>query len=530
MAKVSNSSFPERKKAAMFAKVDIWQARAARLLVILLICVQPLYLAPERYFHLTYHKWTFLVFSVFLVLIIVLIIWTYRLTRRPMLMPQDKLRYFDWAVLAFALITIVSTIFSPFRDQMNIWIGLEQPNERYDGAITQLMYVAVFFIVSRWYRPSKADFGIFGISASLVALIGVFQFYGMDFFNLWPNHIPEHFRENFFDIFFRTTLGNVNIVSTYVTIAILLCGFLFIRLRSKWQPLWLAASAFCFWLMDIAGSDSGLVGVAVVMFLAIPFIIETKKYLGRTLILISSWAAVFTIQRLFFDVMTLEVRTLTSLLPLFAVVAVLVGAGAVLLRFSKEREEGSPGKWKPGVLIIIVVVVASLIGIEFFGRNEATRDDGFAQRLLFEAREVLHGNLSDDMGSYRVLIWRGALTDSFLQNPIIGTGPDTFVHSFPQWANELADVRFDTAHNEYIQILITHGILGLLAYLVFLAGVFVKGIKRAFYDPIKMAVLAAFAGYLVQAFFNINLPIVSQILWVFAGILAISRKEDEPWV
>jgi len=32
--------------------------------------------------------------------------------------------------------------------------------------------------------------------------------------------------------------------------------------------------------------------------------------------------------------------------------------------------------------------------------------------------------------------------------------------------------------------------------------------------------LAAFIGYCAQAFFNISVPIVSQYLWLFAGMLA----------
>ena len=94
-----------------------------------------------------------------------------------------------------------------------------------------------------------------------------------------------------------------------------------------------------------------------------------------------------------------------------------------------------------------------------------------------------------------------------------------FFFAFPEEAHMIAGETYDKAHNEYIQILICQGALGLACYLVFLAGALIKPIPKSFKNPLAMAVLAAFAGYCVQAFFNISLPIASQTLWVFAGML-----------
>lgn len=543
MANASKASFPERKKAAMYAEIDVWQGRAARLLVILLLCVQPLYMNPDRdigrYFGLTYHKWVFFVASTVFVLLFVIVIWALRISKNPKILPQDKLGITDWAVLGFAVVTLLSTLLSPFRNEVNIWVGIPEPAGRYDGALTQLLYVSVFFIVSRWYRPNIKDLVFFGISASLVGLIGIFQFYGMDFFRLWPNHVADFRVDDFFNIFFRSTIGNVNILATFVCIAVLLCGFLYIRvppasklngskkLAGVWrQPLWLAASAINFWLMDIGGSDSALVGVLVTTFLAIPFLIENKKILGRALILFSSWIAVFTLQRLFFEVIIMDRWTVTGLIPFVIAGVVLAAAGVVLAKMGNEIDPEAPPKWRLGVILIAVFIVAGLVGVEVLGRGG--HGGGLADRLLFETREVLHGNIHPEMGSGRVHIWQNALS-VIAYNPIIGSGPDTFFQVFPEEAQGFMDARFDTAHNEYLQILVCQGVLGLLAYIVFLGGVFLKGIRKAFKNPLIMAVLAAFVGYGVQAFFNISLPIVSQILWVLAGMLASVKFAETPF-
>jgi len=137
---------------------------------------------------------------------------------------------------------------------------------------------------------------------------------------------------------------------------------------------------------------------------------------------------------------------------------------------------------------------------------------------IYEIREVMHGNLRDEYATYRIYIWRNALS-VYPEHPIIGSGPDTFLNVFPEESHGIVGEQYDKAHNEYLQILICQGILGLFCYLVFLGAVFARPISESFRNPMTMAVLAAFTGYCIQAFFNISLPIASQILWVFAGML-----------
>ena len=555
----SASTYLERKKAAMYAQSEVLQSRAARLLFILVLCVHPLYfnIIGRLFFHragyidLTRHKFYFFVICMCVVLLFVLIIWINRMARTPRLLPQDRLYITDWIILGFAIVTLLSAILSPYRvviDQTtekvvtNVWSGY---TERYDGAITQLLYIAVFFVVSRWYKPRERDLVVIGISASFVALIGIFQFYGMDFFKLWPYDVLEWSRYNSFNIFFRSTLGNVDIVSSYVCVAMLLCGFLFIRMKSKWQPLWLAASALNFWLMELADADSGRIGLLVTLLLAIPFIVETLKTFGRTLILASSWIAMYILQKLFYEVLTIQARTIGSLLPYIGAAVLLFAVGIALVIFGKERNPEDRAKWKLGVIIIAACLTVGIVGVEFLGR----RDEGSKDtNIIYELREILHGNIKDEFGTNRVYIWRNALNAFFNDSQsndsqsedgqpknqrfnhiirmIIGNGPDTFYYAFPEEAQGAYGEKYENAHNEYVQILICQGIVGLVCYLAFIVGLVVKSVPKTFKNPLIMAVLAAFVGYCAQAFFNLSVPIVTPMLWVFAGLLANKRVRE----
>ena len=520
------ADYAERKKASMLAKAEKWQDRTAELLVVLLLCVQPLYLNAERYIRLTWHKFLFFTVCMCFILLAVIIVWTYRLSRSPRLLPAGRFRAADWAVIGFAAVTLISALFSPFRTVMNVWVGIPEPNGRYDGAITQLMYVAAYFIISRWYKPRARDFALFGVSASLIGAIGILQFYGMDFLKLWPSNMSDYRVDNLYNIFFRSTLGNVDIVSTYVCVAILLCGFLFVReSKSKLRPLWLAASALNFWLMELAGADSGRIGVLAAVILALTFIVESQKTLGRFLMLGASWAAVYALQKLLYDVVILETRNAGSLIPYAAAAILFAVAGALLvtIRTGRVGGAGSAVKWKLGVVLTVVFIIAAIGGVEVLGRRDAASDN---PGRIYEMREVLHGNFRDELATYRIYIWRNALS-VYPEHPVIGSGPDTFKNVFPEEAQGIVGEQYDKAHNEYLQILICQGAIGLLCYLAFIGLVFIKPVKGSFTDPMLMAVLAAFAGYCIQAFFNISLPIASQILWVFAGILSGAAAEQE---
>jgi len=87
----------------------------------------------------------------------------------------------------------------------------------------------------------------------------------------------------------------------------------------------------------------------------------------------------------------------------------------------------------------------------------------------------------------------------------------------------LTDVYFDKAHNEYLQILICLGFTGLISYLALVGSSVTAALKRVTGNRRLLPFLGGAAAYLVQAFFNISVPITAPLLWVFLGVLAAPR-------
>jgi len=78
----------------------------------------------------------------------------------------------------------------------------------------------------------------------------------------------------------------------------------------------------------------------------------------------------------------------------------------------------------------------------------------------------------------------------------------------------------DKAHNEYLNIAVTTGIPSLMIYLIFIMFVLKSSLVKMRHSPAYIPFVAAVLGYLTQAFFNISVASVAYIFWVFLGLIS----------
>jgi tetratricopeptide (TPR) repeat protein len=148
-------------------------------------------------------------------------------------------------------------------------------------------------------------------------------------------------------------------------------------------------------------------------------------------------------------------------------------------------------------------------------------------------------------GWVRLFIWQGTLeliksspNIGFTPDPLrpfrllIGYGPETMEVVFPQaYPPGLAYVEareevVDRAHNELLDLVVTTGALGLLAFLLLMGGFFYYGLSllwrtRSFSAQISlMALLSAMFAHLVEAQFGILLPSTELLLWLYFALVS----------
>ena len=92
---------------------------------------------------------------------------------------------------------------------------------------------------------------------------------------------------------------------------------------------------------------------------------------------------------------------------------------------------------------------------------------------------------------------------------------------------EVYHVLFENAHNEYLQYLLTNGILGTLSYSAFLASSFLYVTKRRINNIPIMAMLTGVFCYAVQGIVNISQPIVTPVMWTLLAMSMAGAWQKE---
>ena len=455
--------------------------------------------------------------------------------------PARRVSAAEWALLAFIAWAFVSAAVSAAANgYINadghgvVWHGA---STRYEGFISYLCYAAGFIIIARYYKPKRLHFLLLAGSAVLISAYGVAQFLGLDILGLFPYErmyqtegIPLY---GPLSAFFRTTLGNVNIVSAYCSFAVVLFAGLYAVSRSKWQYLYLGAGIAAFALSLTTGysGDAHKVAVSAAMVLLVPYWTADRERTGKILIILSGWCLVYAAQSAYLSAMKrqyeageffpprdrsfLQAYAHKNITLFIILAAVLLAAGLCLLLLLKKWP-GKPMKIA-GIIFVPVLMIGGMMSLELVGARLSP--DNF----IWQAREMMHGRLEDNFGSGRGWIWKNAVS-VIPDNPVFGTGPDTFEYALgydrQMEAVELFNVKFDKAHNIFLQIAVCMGIPALTAFLIFLGGVFVPAVKKAFERPLLLAFGGASLSYAIQSFFCVEVPITTPLFWIALGVMA----------
>lgn len=140
-------------------------------------------------------------------------------------------------------------------------------------------------------------------------------------------------------------------------------------------------------------------------------------------------------------------------------------------------------------------------------------------------------------GNYRIYIWKASF-EVANRHLITGVGYDNLVYDYP--ANPKIEDNFDTitqgfislipkayymvdnAHNVYLHILASLGLIGFIPYMLLCLLIFISGLKSK--EPTNFIILGGFVAYAIQAFVNLSVIQVAPIFYVLMGLLASNKK------
>ena len=550
MKKKTNFKKKQRLKEKKSAEI---LGAAAAWFFIAITAVFPLFLSQTKYSNMTFQKTLFFWlttaaagFAVFCIFVFVKKSFSMKNydtdnePKRPVSIPE-------WALAAFISLSFLSAFAAffnanPISGLYNaprvadvVWTGV---SGRYEGFLSFLGYALTFVIIARFYKYRRWHLTVLAASAILVCLYGILQFLGVDIFGLFPFKNSNYSDYGPLSAHFRTTLGNVNIVTAYCSFTVVLFAALFAasKSKSKRNLIYIPASALAFMLILITGDggDAGRVAILFAMVLLIPYWISNRERFAKILIILSSWCAVYAAHDAYVSVLKNQYETNPELFaprdgyflksfapanPLLLILSafILLAAGLFLLFFLKKWAE-RPLK-TAGVLFLPAILIGGVLFVLFMGSRWSDNPNN----IIWQAREILRGNFGDRFGSGRGWIWKNAAAVLF-DRPLLGSGPDTFFYALGDARQTEAFALFaksyDKAHNIFLQIAICMGLPAVLSYIAFVGSLFLSAIKKAFERPLLLAFGAAALSYMIQSFFCVEVPITTPLVWAAFGVVA----------
>ncbi len=214
---------------------------------------------------------------------------------------------------------------------------------------------------------------------------------------------------------------------------------------------------------------------------------------------------------------------------LFAALSLLLTAAAYgLLHTRREKPVfPAPRTFLLTLLACAIVALAAAAALFLFYTYVDTDTKLTGMLKLFRFR--------DKWGTNRGGVWVRCMklfAQSDWRVKLFGFGPDLLKKPLADaYGAEIAaycNLSFNNAHNEYIQYLLTHGALGLTAYLTFAVGACASLFRRARKSAAAAGLLAGALAYLLHAAVNVNQPITTPLLFLFLSTSVSVPTEPAP--
>lgn len=431
--------------------------------------------------------------------------------------PRDARGAADWFLFIFLVVAIISTCQSDY-----VYEAFWGNEGRFTGLFLHLVYIVSFFIISRLYRFKEWHLYLFLAVSMLPLLFGITDYFHMDLLHFKENVAAEDVDA------FTSTFGNINTYITFIGIIFGMLSALFVVEKKSWK----AALSFAGYIVTVlsmimSNSENGILAVAFIFaflpLLAFRCMRGVERYMWLLSGFFASCSMVSWINK-HVDMPLVSLDGVCRMLANFKFAfpnALLFGSIALVLYLFRQRDNqekkadfGSRYVKIWAGLLLLCFCAGIFILYDANGGGHSERYGALGNYLHF----------SDEWGNYRGMIWKIAL-ESYAKQPLghklWGYGLDTFglmTYDYRDITQGMNAQVYDSAHNEYLQYLVSVGPIGLLAYLGFLGAALYRVVWKAKEKKWGIAVGAGVSCYLLQALVTINLPIVTPIMWTLLSI------------
>ena len=344
------------------------------------------------------------------------------------------------AAVIYIILTLISALCSDYFPETIFGSG------RHEGTLTIAIYGLTFIFVSRHYRPHLLHAAVFGASVIAFDIISLLQAAGMNPFGLYPDGLSWADRNVKYSGEFIGTIGNADLVSAFLCVAIPLTAVV-------GGHLVFGAGKADICIKENNGKQNGNdAGNECDDFRSS---VEGSGTLPVGIICLT--AAALSL------VLLAVIKVTAGLLAMAFVCLIAAPVAAYIFLDSQKRK-------MIAAYLAALVLAGCAAGSFIYAETSLPGTAG-------ELHEIMHGNIDDSFGTSRIYIYRNIL-ERVPSHLLLGTGPDTIGHMdiepFQRYDAErgvMVTARIDTAHNEFLNVLACQGIAALCAYVAFALGV-----------------------------------------------------------
>ncbi len=414
-----------------------------------------------------------------------------------------------WALGAVMAAGVVSTVTS-LSPVMSLW-GLGG----YYGGCMMVLFTTAGYLAVRAFAPQKLLNGLtfcVGITTVLVTVLYVLNIFNIDLIGTYADTAVVE-RAQFF-----STLGQKNFCSGFMAFALPLVFYAFLVARGARHTVFYGVPAF-FGALALAVVDAD--GLALGIGAAVLVLLCQKIFTTRTLRRLMAIGMFFFADAGWMQYMRTHVYTqggkpILASFGHYAHVGFVVCAVVWAVLFLALRCREVP-LWKAGRVLTAVVVGLGVVLVVLANFMPGFLSFGKLDDMLI---------FNDDWGTYRGTAWRiswSAWTVQPLWRKLLGVGPGMMHTAVAQWAGADLTARMKTfyaAHNEYLELLLTGGLLGLAIWVWFLATHLRKAAQN-WLRPGVAPVTLALVSYLAHAAVSIRVSMIFPEIMLLFGLLQV---------
>ena len=393
----------------------------------------------------------------------------------------------DVSLIVFLLVCFIGSLYSG-----NIKSSLLGNEGTGLGLLFWNLCVLLYFYIRYENIDALKIITLMFVVADLVFAVGVINLFGCDLLGILSPLTGKDIGK------YISTIGNINWYAGYCCIITPLAAIMFLKSKNDIKEcLYFVTMAAGIFQSITCSSDCALVGVFVVGIIIFIHILTGKDAVKNGIVMLTVSIILLIIAvlnnefNLYYPLVGLQLMITAG--PV-VIGSALIGILHIILGRFKVRKVNIKNINIFGTFVTVFTLVVMLMC--------------YKEQLVQPIKEYMEFN--DSWGTNRGYIWRYSIKifdRADMDRKLIGSGPDSFGSMASKYYYDELYVHFGkrlvNAHNQFLQLLITTGIVGCVAYYTAVVGAIVKGIvSGGEKSTIRLALAVSLLAVTLQGVFN----------------------------